>query len=78
MEVRTDTLVKKVMVRDRRVRGVVLSDGTEITSDLVVSNINAKTLYLDMIGEEHLPWLARNGIKSYGYSKSRDHALPGR
>ncbi len=70
MEVRTDTLVKKVMVSDRRVRGVVLSDGTEITSDLVISNINAKTLYLDMIGEENLPWLARNGIKSYGYSKS--------
>jgi phytoene desaturase len=70
MDVRTGALVKKVLVRDRRVRGVVLDDGTEITSDLVISNINAKTLYLDMIGEDQLPWLARYGMKSYGYSKS--------
>ncbi|MDD3717583.1 MAG: NAD(P)/FAD-dependent oxidoreductase [Actinomycetota bacterium] len=70
MEVRTDTLVKKVLVEDRRARGVVLDDGTEITSDLVVSNVNARQLYLDMIGEEHLPWLARYGIKSYKLSHS--------
>jgi phytoene desaturase len=35
----------------------------------VVSNVNAKRLYLEMIGEEHLPWLARMGIKSYELSK---------
>lgn len=28
------------------------------------------TLYLDLIGEEHLPWLARVGIKSYEPSMS--------
>jgi phytoene desaturase len=70
MEVQTGKLVDKVIVRERRARGVVLSDGTEITSDLVVSNVNAKSLYLDMIGEEHLPWLARYGIKSYKLSDS--------
>jgi phytoene desaturase len=70
LEVQTGKLVEKVMVRNRRAEGVLLSDGTEITSDLVVSNINAKTLYLELIGEEHLPWLARFGIKSYPYSKS--------
>ncbi|NPV60678.1 MAG: NAD(P)/FAD-dependent oxidoreductase [Actinobacteria bacterium] len=70
MEVRLNTRVDKVMVRDRRAEGVRLADGTEITSDLVVSNVNAKKLYLDMIGEEHLPWLARFGIKSYEVSMS--------
>ena len=69
MEIQTDKLVERVMVRNRRAEGVVLSDGTEITSDLVVSDINAKVLYLEMIGEEHLPWLARYGIKSYKLSK---------
>jgi phytoene desaturase len=69
MEVRLNTLVKKVIVRNGKVEGVRLSDGTEITSTLVVSNINAKTLYLDMIGEEHLPGLVKRGIKSYQYSK---------
>jgi phytoene desaturase len=70
MEVKLDQPVGRVMVRDRRVEGVVLEDCTEITCDLVVSNINARTLYLDLIGEEQLPALARMGIKSYAYSKS--------
>ncbi|MBN1573700.1 MAG: phytoene desaturase [Deltaproteobacteria bacterium] len=64
MEVRTDTLVKKVIVKDKRAVGVVLGDGAEITTDLVISNINAKALYLDLIGEEHLGFMARTGIKS--------------
>jgi phytoene desaturase len=70
LEVRFKQEVDKVMVRDRRCEGVILKDGTEITSKVVVSNINAKTLYLDMIGEENLPWLARYGIKSYQVSVS--------
>lgn len=70
LDVRLSTLVEKVLVRDRRVEGVRLADGTEITAPVVVSNINARTLYLEKIGEEHLPWLARVGIKSYAYSKS--------
>ena len=70
MEVRTNARVDRVIVRERKARGVRLSDGTEITSDLVVSNVNARQLYLDMIGEEHLPWLARYGIKSYKLSSS--------
>jgi phytoene desaturase len=68
LEVRLGQEVEKVMVRDRRAEGVLLADGTEITAKVVVSNINAKMLYLDMIGEENLPWLARYGIKSYTLS----------
>ncbi len=68
MEVRLRTLVDRVIVRNGRAVGVRLSDGTEITASLVVSDINAKVLYLNLIGEEHLPWLARVGIKSYEYS----------
>lgn len=70
MEVQTGKRVGKVMVRDRQARGVVLDDGTGITASVVVSDINAKTLYLDMIDEDQLPRLARWGIKSYEYSKS--------
>lgn len=70
MEVRLNTCADRVMVRNKRAVGVALNDGTEITSDIVVSNINAKTLYLKLIGEEHLPRLVRKGIKSYDYSMS--------
>jgi phytoene dehydrogenase-like protein len=65
MEVRLNTRVSKVIIRNKRAVGVKLEDGTEISADVVVSDINAKTLYLDMIGEEQLPWLARIGVKSY-------------
>ncbi len=70
MTTRLNTLVKKVMIKDRRAMGVVLADGSEITADLVISDINAKTLYLDLIGEEHLPSIVRTGVKSYEYSMS--------
>jgi phytoene desaturase len=70
MTTRLNTLVKKVMVKARRAMGVVLADGSEITADLVISDINAKKLYLDLIGEEHLPSIVRTGVKSYQYSMS--------
>ena len=70
LEVRLNQRVSRVLVRERRACGVRLADGTEITARLVVSNINAKTLYLDLIGEEHLPRLTRYGIKSYAPSMS--------
>jgi phytoene desaturase len=70
MQVRLNTPVRQVMVAEGRVYGVVLADGTPITASVVVSNINARTLYQQLIGEEYLPPLARRGIRSYKYSKS--------
>ena len=58
------------MVEGGHVKGVRLADGTEITANKIVSDINAKTLYLKMIGEEKLPALAVKGLKSYEYSIS--------
>ena len=54
----------------RRAYGVRLADGSEISADLVVSDINAKTLYLDLIGEEYLPTAVVRGIRSYKLSLS--------
>ena len=70
LELRTGTLVDKVLVQNRRAFGVRLAPGDEITCDVLIANNNAKTLYLDMIGEKHLPWLSRVGIKSYEVSMS--------
>ncbi len=70
LELRLNQRVDRVLVRRRRCEGVRLADGTEITSRVVISNINAKQLYLEMIGEEELPWIARYGIKSYKLSVS--------
>ena len=70
LELRLNSPVARVIVRGQRAQGVRLEDGTEISARVVVSDINAKTLYLDMVGEEHLPPLSRRGIHSYAYSKS--------
>ncbi len=59
-EIKFNTRVKKVLVEGGQAIGVELEDGTQIRSRLVVSNVNAKTLYLDMIGRENLPgWAVR-------------------
>lgn len=68
MEVRVSAPVERILVRDRQIEGVRLPDGTEITAPIVVSNVNAKRTYGDLIGEEHLPWLVRRGVRSYDYS----------
>lgn len=68
MTLQLNTRVAKVLVKDHQAVGVRLSNGDEITAKTIVSNVNAKILYLDMIGEEHLPWLARIGVKSYEYA----------
>jgi phytoene desaturase len=70
MEVRLNSRVDHVIVRGKHVAGVVLSDGTEISCKTVVSDINARTLYLKLIGEEHLPAIVTRGIKSYKLSIS--------
>lgn len=72
MRVQLGARVTKVLVERRRAIGVQLADGTEIRSDVVVSNINAKTLYQNLIGYEHLPWLVHRGVRSYRY----DNACP--
>lgn len=70
MQVLLSSHVNKVLVENGKVIGVRLADGSEITCDKVVSNINAKTLYLKLIGEEYLSPLVVRGLKSYDYSIS--------
>lgn len=70
MQVHLNNHVTKVLVENGKIIGVRLADGSEITCDKVVGNINAKTLYLKMIGEEYLPPMVVRGLKSYKYSIS--------
>lgn len=65
LEVRTNTKVEKILLDGKTAKGVVLDDGTEITSDIVVSNVNGKVTYLKMIGPDVLPKWAFKGVSSY-------------
>jgi len=68
MKLRLRTLVTRVLVRNGRACGVRLADDIEITAGMIVSNVNAKMLYQEMIGEEYLPPKVRRGVRSYRYS----------
>ncbi len=67
-EIMFNATVRKVLLEGGRACGVELADGTQISSRMVVSNINAKTLYLELVGEENLPAWAKRAIKSYEVS----------
>lgn len=68
LEVRTGVKVEKIIVEGGRARGVLLEDGSVISSKAVLSNTNAKVTYLKMVGPEHMrPW-ARKAIGSYQLS----------
>lgn len=49
VEISTDAAVRRVQVTDGMVRSVLLADGSEIAAHAVVSNVNPRLLYLDLI-----------------------------
>ncbi len=54
VELTTEAAVTGVLVRAGRVRGVVLADGTEVHARCVVSNVNPKLLYRDLVPQDSL------------------------
>src|SRR5271156_5562428 len=55
VEIRTSASVSRIDVRNGRVRGVVLEDGTEIRSKIVLSNADPKRTFLKMVPACELP-----------------------
>ena len=55
MEIRCDAWVDEILVRDGRARGVRLRTGEEINAGRVISNVNARRTFLDMVRPDHLP-----------------------
>jgi len=53
--VRTEAEVKQIKVRGRKATGVVLASGEEIDAGVVVSNLDAKRTYLNVMDSKDLP-----------------------
>jgi phytoene dehydrogenase-like protein len=64
-EVRTGVPVRRVLIRNGRVLGVELEDGTQLRARRVISNAHPVTTYLDLIGEQHLPGQVVKDIRRY-------------
>jgi len=69
VEIRTGASVSRIDVRQERVRGVVLEDGTEIRGRVVLSNADPKRTFLGFLDSKELPedfLFAVRGIKMNG------------
>jgi phytoene dehydrogenase-like protein len=65
VEISTDAPVKAIAINGGRARGVVLEDGSDLAARLVVSNINPKRLFGDLVAPEHLEAPFRDRIASW-------------
>jgi len=54
-EIRTESPVQQVLVRDGRATGVVLDNGDELHAPVVVSGLDARRTFLDLVEARHLP-----------------------
>jgi phytoene dehydrogenase-like protein len=78
--IRTSTRVDRVLVRDGRVRGVVLAGGEEIDATAVVSAIDPRRTLLDLIDPEDLDSTVRDRaqrIRARGVTAKINLALSG-
>ena len=69
VEIRTGAAVSRIEVRDGRARSVVLEDGTEIETRVVLSNADPKHTFLGLVEQNELPsefLCAVRGIKMQG------------
>lgn len=64
-EIRTDAEVAGFLTGNERVTGVVLADGEEIRASTVVSNLDPKRTYLELMDPDVLPDGFRAGIERF-------------
>lgn len=62
VQIRTSAPVARIDVRNRRARGVILEDGLEIRSRLVLSNADPKRTFLKLVDSGELPQEFRRAI----------------
>lgn len=62
--------VERVVVRSGRAVGVRTADGQETSSNAVLAGTGAPRLYLELVGEEHLPPGFAGELRSFQYDSS--------
>lgn len=68
IDVKLNTTVNQIVVEDGVARGVVLADGTALSADVVVSNVDPAHLYGAMIKPKDLAVSSRIKLKSAKFS----------
>jgi phytoene dehydrogenase-like protein len=69
-EIRTGASVERVLIRNGRADGVVLENGDEIRSRVVVSGADPRRTFMQLVGAEHLPSDFAEAIGRYKFRGS--------
>jgi phytoene dehydrogenase-like protein len=80
-EIRTEAPVDSVITRDGRVLGVALADGTELHAPVVVSALDPRRTFTELVDPRELPTDLVDAIRRYRFqgvsSTSRSPGCPG-
>ncbi|HST53972.1 MAG TPA: NAD(P)/FAD-dependent oxidoreductase [Pyrinomonadaceae bacterium] len=69
-EIRTESPIEKIVVKQGRATGVVLENGDEISARIVSSSVDPRLTFMKMVGAEHLPDEFVEDIKRYKFRGS--------
>src|SRR4030088_1863288 len=69
-EIRTETAVSKVIVKDGVAVGVVLTNGDYLTARVIASSVDPNLTFLQMVGAEHLPAEFVEDVRRYKFRGS--------
>jgi len=70
VEIRTQSPVARIMVKNNRVEGVALANGDEIRAGVVSSGVDPRLTFIKFIEERHLPAEFLDDIKRYKFRGS--------
>ncbi|CAN5869662.1 NAD(P)/FAD-dependent oxidoreductase [soil metagenome] len=70
VEIRTETSVSKIIIKDDVAVGVVLANGDYLTGSVISSSVDPNLTFLKMVGEDNLPGDFVGDIKRYKYRGS--------
>jgi len=69
-EIRTQSPIEKIVVKNGRATGVVLQNGDEISARIVSSSVDPRLTFMKMVGAEHLPGEFVEDISRYKFRGS--------
>jgi phytoene dehydrogenase-like protein len=70
VEIRTQTAVSKILVKDGSAVGVVLENGDYFTANVVSSSLDPHQTFLKLVGDEHLPSEFVQDVRRYKFRGS--------
>src|SRR5215510_3264149 len=70
VEIKTETAVSRILVKDGAAAGVVLENGGYLTAGVISSSVDPRLTFLKMVGAEHLPGEFADDVRRYKFRGS--------